>query len=177
MHLLTLIVLSGYLAMLATSDILTHRIPNTLTVSAGTIAVALAFASHGPSGALASAAGLLTGLSIFLPFFLLGGFGAGDVKGMAAVGAFVGPYGVTVAACSTLMVGLVSALAILLATGGWSAVHSLFSRWACRATVLCAGGQAAHLEPAAGDPARRRFPYGFAIAAGTAVSIVAGVLK
>lgn len=172
MHSFPLIALFGYLAALAVSDTLTHRIPNTLTVAASAVAMSLSFASHGVSGALVSSAGLLLGLSVFLPFYLLGGFGAGDVKGMAAAGAFLGPYGVILAACWTLIVGLVAGLAVLIATGGWSAVRSLANRWAWRVSVLCATGHSAHVEADPGDPARRRFPYGFAIACGTAASLV-----
>jgi prepilin signal peptidase PulO-like enzyme (type II secretory pathway) len=45
----------------------------------------------GVPGALFSLGGLVTGLGLFLFFYLSGGIGAGDVKLMAAVGAMVGP--------------------------------------------------------------------------------------
>ena len=37
------------------------------------------------------ALGMLAGLAVFFPFFALGGMGAGDVKLMAAIGAWLGP--------------------------------------------------------------------------------------
>lgn len=166
-----------FVTVLAIVDFRSHRIPNLLTVSAALIGLLINVAMTGPAGATHSGAGLVVGFAIFMPLFLTGKFGAGDVKGMAAVGAFVGPYGVTVAAIWTLIAGLLGALAILLITGGYAAVASMFGRWMFRASVLCTTGQRAHLEAPAGDPARRRFPYGFAIACGTAASVLLGVVR
>jgi len=172
MHTLLLIALLSYVSTLCISDMVTHRIPNTLTVPAAATAMILSVASHGISGVVTSGAGLLVGLSIFLPFYLSGGFGAGDVKGMAAVGAFMGPYGVFLAALCTLIAGMVCGLALLFVTGGLSAMRSMLGRWTFRAHVLFATGRKAHIEADPGDPARRRFPYGVAIACGTAASVL-----
>lgn len=166
-----------FVTALAVTDFKTHRIPNCLTVPAALAALLLNIGIAGLDGALRSGTGLMVGLAVFLPFFLGGQFGAGDVKGMAAVGAFVGPYGVILAAIWTLVAGLFGGLAFLLATGGPNAVRSLFGRWIFRASVLCTTGRNAPLEAPAGDPARRHFPYGFAIACGTTVSILLGAVK
>lgn len=152
-----------FVTVLAITDFRTHRIPNRLTVPAVIIALLINIGIAGLSGALRSGTGLLVGLAIFLPPFLAGMFGAGDVKGMAAVGAFVGPYGVFLAACWTLIAGLVCGIALLVATGGWAAVRSLFGRWM---------GHGTGVDAPPGDPARLSFPYGFAIAFGTAASIM-----
>lgn len=42
-------------------------------------------------GAKGALLGALTGLAVFLPFYLLRAMGAGDVKLMAGIGSFVGP--------------------------------------------------------------------------------------
>ena len=172
MHTFLLIALLSYVSIVCISDVVSHRIPNVLTVPAAATAMTLSVASHGLSGALTSGAGLMVGLSLFLPFYLSGGFGAGDVKGLAAVGAFMGPYGVFLAALCTLIAGMVCGLGLLFVTGGWSAVRSMLGRWTFRAHVLFTTGRQAHIEADPGDPARRRFPYGFAIACGTAASVM-----
>ena len=74
------------------TDLRSARIPNVLTF--GAIAVALAFHAAAPGGLGVQAAGLglLVGLLVFFPFFALGAMGAGDVKLMAALGAWLGWY-------------------------------------------------------------------------------------
>lgn len=174
MHSIIIAALLTYVAILSVTDTLTRRIPNALTVSAAAVALALSIASHGTSGGIAAGAGLLIGLSLFLPFYLLGGFGAGDVKALAAVGAFVGPQGVLIAAACTLIAGAVGALIVLLATGGFAALQSMLGRWALAGYVMSATGRAARISAPEGDAARRRFPYGIAIACGTAASLLWG---
>jgi prepilin peptidase CpaA len=52
------------------------------------------------------------GLAFFLPFFALGGLGAGDVKLLAAVGACLGPLAAVWVALYTSIAGGVMALAV-----------------------------------------------------------------
>ena len=164
--------LFAFLAALAAIDSATHRIPNALTVPAAAVAVVLHGLSTGTLGVLESAAGLSVGLLVFAPFYLGRNFGAGDLKAMAAVGAFLGPAGGLAAAGWTLVAGGVGALLWLISVGGYSALHALFERWATRAYVLCATGHRARLNPSPGDAALRRFPYGLAIACGTSISLL-----
>lgn len=99
-----LILLGIFLLIAAWSDADRRRIPNTLVLVA--LSSGLIFHSMGPEstagsglftqspGALgtgAAVAGALLGLGIFFPFWLLRLLGAGDVKLLAAVGAFAGP--------------------------------------------------------------------------------------
>ncbi|HEV2269165.1 MAG TPA: A24 family peptidase [Steroidobacteraceae bacterium] len=152
-----------FVTVLAITDCRTHRIPNRLTLPAAITALLINIGIAGLAGAWRSGMGLVVGLAVFLPFFLAGKFGAGDVKGMAAVGSFVGPYGVVLAACWTLIAGMVAGLALLVVMGGWPAVRSMFGSWIGRVS----GG-----EVPRGGLARLRFPYGFAIAFGTAIAVM-----
>ncbi len=72
------------------TDLRSARIPNALTF--GAIAAGLVFHLLAPQGAGAAflGKGLLAGLLVFFPFFALGALGAGDVKLMAAIGAWIG---------------------------------------------------------------------------------------
>lgn len=166
-----------FVTVLAITDFRSHRIPNRLTVPAALLALLVNIGISGVGGALRSGTGLLVGLAIFLPLFLIGQFGAGDVKGMAAVGAFVGPYGVIVAAIGTLIAGLFGGLVFLFMTGGYAAIRALIGRWTLQALVLCTTGQRARPTPPVADPARAHFPYGFAIACGTAAAVLLGVTR
>src|SRR5262249_46002642 len=56
--------------------------------------------------------GWAIGVLLFLPFFALGGMGAGDVKLLAAMGACVGPIGALWVALFTSIAGGVMALVI-----------------------------------------------------------------
>jgi prepilin peptidase CpaA len=129
-------------------DLRTRRIPNRLTVAAAAVAIALGVAKAGWHGAVISAAGVLTGLAIFLPLCLAGKLGAGDVKAMGAVGAFLGPVGALLAAIYTLLAGGIAAVVVLAA---------------CRTAARGRPASAVH---------RQQLPYGLAIACGTLVSIV-----
>lgn len=73
-------------------DLKSRRIPNALTMSAAVLALLFHSVSSGSHGALLSASGLVVGLGIFFPLFVLGGMGAGDVKLLGALGAWLGPW-------------------------------------------------------------------------------------
>ena len=69
-------------------DIRTRRIPNWLTLTALVLGLAL----HAWQGTWREAGlGCLLAVVIYLPLFLAGGRGAGDVKLMAALGLILGP--------------------------------------------------------------------------------------
>jgi prepilin peptidase CpaA len=73
------------------TDIRQRRIPNALTFGAAAAAVVFHTAVGGSTGLILATSGWGVGLLLFLPFFLLGGMGGGDVKLLAALGAWVGP--------------------------------------------------------------------------------------
>lgn len=98
-------------------DIRSRRIPNALTFGAALTAVGFHVATGGWSGLLASVSGWIVGAALFFPFFALRGMGAGDVKLMAAVGAWLGPLPVFWAALCTSLAGGVIGLAVAVAHG------------------------------------------------------------
>jgi prepilin peptidase CpaA len=78
-------------ALAAAIDIRSRRIPNLLTFGGAAAALAYFALVEGTSGLAHGAAGWTAGVVLFLPIFLLGGMGAGDVKLLAAIGAWLGP--------------------------------------------------------------------------------------
>lgn len=80
-------------AVACLTDLRGRRIPNAVTFGGAALAILAALLTRGPSGLLESVAGWLVGCAVFFPFFALGGLGAGDVKLLAAIGAWLGPAG------------------------------------------------------------------------------------
>jgi prepilin peptidase CpaA len=72
-------------------DISTRRIPNVLTFGAALVALGAHGYLGGWNGLGMAAAGWAAGVALFFPVFALGGMGAGDVKLLGAVGAWLGP--------------------------------------------------------------------------------------
>ena len=100
------------------SDMQQHRIPNIVSLGGIVLGVAIHAWSSGGPGLLTGIAGTAVGMGIFLPFYLLHGMGAGDVKLMAAVGAFLGPHNALLATGLSLAAGGAIAIMILLVRGG-----------------------------------------------------------
>jgi prepilin peptidase CpaA len=82
--------------------------------------LALHAKADGLHGLLSGLAGATVGLLCFAPFYLLRGMGGGDVKLLAAVGAFLGPQGALLAALFSLVAGGFAAIAYVL----WQALRA-----------------------------------------------------
>lgn len=119
------IILYLVIAISAVSDIRTSRVPNRITypaVIAGLILcpVAGVFNEYlgGPLDAfLNSLFGFLLGFGMMFFLYLWGGFGGGDVKLMAAIGALKGYPFVVYAAFYSAVIGAVYSLAIIIWRG------------------------------------------------------------
>lgn len=115
------------------TDLRASRVPNALTAMGALAGIAAHTVFPGGSGPAASALGSAAGLVVFLPFFVLGGMGGGDVKLMAALGAWLGAPAILVTALYTAVVGGVLALAVALARGylreAFSNIAALLRHW------------------------------------------------
>lgn len=72
-------------------DLRTRRIPQALTLGGALAGLAYHLMNGGWSAGLGSAIGWAVGIAIFFVPFALGGLGAGDVKLLGAIGAWLGP--------------------------------------------------------------------------------------
>jgi prepilin peptidase CpaA len=155
-------------AVACVTDIRTRRVPNGLTFCAAAAGVAFSLLAAGWPGAGMSVAGWLVGCAIFLPFFALGGMGGGDVKLLAAIGAWLGPTAVVWVALYTALAGGVMALAVSLITG--YVRQSFVNLWGLLIFWRIAG-----IQPMPGLTLRTsgspRLPYALAIGAGTVAAL------
>ena len=104
----------------AIMDAKTYRIPNWLTFGSILVGFILNFYLTGFTGLLASFWGFVIGGFALLPFFMLGGMGAGDVKLIAGFGALGGPL----FAMNTLLTGSI--------LGGVAALLILVRKYGCK---------------------------------------------
>jgi prepilin peptidase CpaA len=82
------LVLAGWMAW---GDARTRRIPNYLTLLAALSGLGFQFGAHGWPGLGQGLLGLCVGFVLMIGFYLKGGMGAGDIKALAALGAWLGP--------------------------------------------------------------------------------------
>ena len=161
----------------AIEDIRSRRIPNLLVMSGVVIAMTLhAWALLQGSGAVAgpewwsAPAGMGAGLALMLPLYALRAMGAGDVKLMAMVGAFIGPGPVVWATLCTLIAGGILSIVYMLGRGvaaqTLNNLRTLLFDW----TVRVGSGQGIRVAPLENTAAR--LPYALAIALGTAASLL-----
>lgn len=145
-----------------------RRIPNPLTFGGAAVAVAFALATGGVHGGVWSLAGFGLGVLIFLPLFLLRALGAGDVKLLAAIGAWLGPS----------LVGWVAVYGAI--AGGVLAVPWLMWRGQLRATLVNMWSLVLHwrlsgFEPhpvvTLDNPEAVRMPYALPIALGALATV------
>ena len=161
----------GFLTILllfaAIADYRSHRIPNQLVL------LGMAFALIDQcvrwpvlEGPLFVIGGILVGFSLFFPMYLLRAMGAGDVKLLAMVGAFLGPADTFRVALATMIVGGVMAIFFVMINGtsGLMArnLRSLFQV----GFLDVLGGRSPKLQVSPSVSAGR-LPYGVAISAGT----------
>nr|WP_281722351.1 prepilin peptidase [Nitrosomonas nitrosa] len=154
-------------------DIRHYRIPNILVFLGAAIGIlfnTLIPQEMGSIGIATSLGGLGVGLVTLLPLYMLRAMGAGDIKLMAMVGAFVGPPSILMITVYVLLAGGILALSVALLRGKFSKLidnlkFMLFLRLAGTSTMSPITTE--NLHQSAG-----KLPYGVAIAAGTLFCLV-----
>lgn len=145
-------------------DAVNNRIPNALTGAGLVLGLGLMLLSSGFEGLARAAGGALVGGAILVPFYLLRGMSAGDVKLMGAAGSFLGPSGAALAAALSLVAGCLLAIALL----GWQAMASA-TRLQTSPERDLTGGAALVAQVTAAR--KQRFPYAGAIGAGVVATL------
>jgi prepilin peptidase CpaA len=162
-------VVVGVCAVACVFDLRSRRIPNALTLGSTAIAIGFHIAQDGVSGAGHAAGGWLTGVVLFFPLFALGGMGAGDVKLLAAIGAWLGPSQALWTALYASIAGGVMALVV-------AAMHGYMMKAIENVQFLILHWRIAGLRPHAElvltrAPGTPRLAFALPIAAGAAAAI------
>ena len=157
----------------AWTDVRSYRIPNWLTgfgLLAGLL-LSVWNVPHPMQGLMLAFGGVALGLFALLPLYLIRVLGAGDVKLMAMVGAFLG------------LPGTLHALAFVLVTGGLVAIAYALSRRIGRqvlanlrqitTSVALAAMTGVPANGLAGFQSAGRVPYGVSICLGTVAYVLA----
>lgn len=152
----------------AINDLASRRIPNLLLLSGLAAALVLHALSPDPGKALLSGlGGMVTGFLMFIPFYLVRGMAAGDVKMMATIGAFTGPLVALQIAIFAWCAGGIMAVAIIICRGRLRLALSNLWR-ILRPVMLRLPATPGAVQESAGT-----MPYGVAIAAGTIYVLIA----
>jgi prepilin peptidase CpaA len=164
--LLLLILLVGAVA----SDLRSHRIPNVL-VCVGLVAGVVFHVFHSSGwGFLYAVKGAAVGFALLIPLYALRAMGAGDVKLMAMVGAFLGPLSTVAAVFMSFLAGGLLALAVALWKRALPGVIQNTRLMLNHVAVSAVSGGAADLRAA--PTTTIKLPYAIAIAAGTFTQIL-----
>lgn len=156
-------------------DMQTRRIPNWLVTTGLIVAIPVQWFTHGVvDGMTMWMGGMLTGGAFFLPGYAMRLMGAGDVKLMAAIGAFCGAYGALEIGLAACVIGAIGSLAI------WFRRRQMRAGLHGAAALLinCAtpgNGAPRRSGSVAESSATGTMPYGIAIAIGSACVLFASV--
>jgi prepilin peptidase CpaA len=116
------------LIVAAVIDGLKLKVPNWITFPMIISGWVYATVTFGWQGLGASLLGTAVGLGLLLPAYAIGGMGAGDVKLLAGVGAWMGTITTIYAFCVSALVGGVIAVAMVLYRRAWEKHRDQF--WA-----------------------------------------------
>lgn len=162
------------------TDVRSHRIPNVLILTGLVAGVALQcipyradtlLSAASPDAALSAALlGIAVGFVCPLPLYLLRAMGAGDVKLLMVVGAFVGPAQAFGALVFSFVIGGVIALGMTLYRRSFASLMANLRFMLVTAAVRAAGASPPPVEPL--QRSAGRIPYAVAIALGTLLQLV-----
>jgi len=172
---LPLLLLFALLAAAVAHDVRARRIPNAIVFPGALAAIALHALLPGGQGlfgvpmgglgVLSALGGWALGLAILMPMYALRLMGAGDVKLLAMVGAFVGAGQILAVAIATLLAGGVLAVCWALWQGSLRRLLGNALQMVLHSGLSGLAGGAVQVEaPAA---ASGRLPYAVAIATAT----------
>ena len=145
----------------ARADVRTRRIPNALTGPAIMLALLAHFWYEGFPGLRSSLVGMLVAGGLLLPGFVFRFTGAGDVKLMAAIGAWLGFPAALMATLFAFIAGGLVALVVAARRG--IVRHTLWNTAWLAAWVMRPGAVAGTPPPGSGV----RFPFALAVLAGS----------
>jgi prepilin peptidase CpaA len=173
-----MVVVTVVSAVAALTDVWRFRVYNLLTYPVMFGGLVYHAASGGWSGLALSGAGIAFGFAVFMIPYLMGGMGSGDMKFVAALGAWLGITPMTVIVFfGCLATGLYS-LVLVCRTGGfhelWLNLQLTVLRFVSVGKLLLADDRMEHIHDWTSDPERRRrlIPFSAMIGVGVAIMVL-----
>jgi prepilin peptidase CpaA len=159
--------------IIAWGDVRTRRIPNYLTFGAALGGLIFQMAWQGWPGLVSGLTGLGLGFGLLLLPYILGGMGAGDVKALAALGAWLGPQQTFELFLFMAIAGGVMALMVM----WWRGMMGVKIRETGVLILNLVLSRSVNLAPAspASVSKNESLPYGLALAVGMALVFWRGV--
>lgn len=160
------------LIVAAVIDGIQLKVPNWITfpmIVSGWLYSAVAFSLQGDAwyvGLGWSLAGTAVGLALLLPAYAIGGMGAGDVKLLAGIGAWVHVLVTFYAFCLSAVIGALLAVAMVLIQKKWTKHYFQF-RGILNEIVTIKNPETLASIAAERKPTMMLLPYGIPIAIGT----------
>ena len=171
MQSITLYVALLFMLVVCACDIRERRIPNQLNLAGVLVGLLLQAAVGGVQGFLSGLSGFAVGFAILLLPFIAGMVGGGDVKFVAAAGAFLGWQLLLVGLGIGVVVGgVVGAISLARRHRFAEAMRSLAADLVC----LSSGVRPTKLRA---STAVETVPYGVSLAIGLAAVIAAALIK
>jgi prepilin peptidase CpaA len=163
---------AAFLFLAVASDVRSHRVPNLLTLPALLGALLLSPWLGATSGTLEAALGAALGFALLVGPYAAGGVGAGDVKALMALGAWIGPAETLGAAAWALIVAGAFGLALLAIR---RELTDYARRWGRNLVTTLALRSFEYEPPAAGSGAAAGIPFAAALAIGVSAQWLGGV--
>ncbi len=157
---------TAVLIVAAVIDGLQLKVPNWITYPMILSGWAYCWAAFGLEGLGYSLLATVVGLALLLPLYAIGGMGAGDVKLLAGVGAWVGSYVTFYAFCYSAIIGGVMAIGMVLYRKAWNKHSQQFVMIANEIATI-RNPEALATIAAERKPRMFLLPYGIPIAIGT----------
>jgi len=163
---------AAFVFIAVANDVRYHRVPNLLTLPALCGAVLVSPWMGGAGGPVEALGGAALGFALLVGPYAIGGMGAGDVKALMALGAWIGPPAILGAAVWALVAAGTFALAWLAMRGE---LGGYLRRWGRILAATLTLRRLAYEPPPAGSGAARGIPFSAALALGLAAQWSVGL--
>lgn len=160
----------------AVIDFRRFRVPNALTFPLAILGLSFHASVSGLAGVQYSVGGMVTGLAALLLFYVMGVMGAGDVKLLAAIGAWIGGANVVYVFCVAGIVTGIHSLVVLAWQRRLREIPAIFQVAAVQMVTLgrhIARTDSASLAAVTQRPDRHRYVMPFAVMIAIGVLLVA----